>query len=55
MHLVLAAPARPPVVLGDGGPTVSGALPDLVGWLTGRGSVGVTSDGAELPAIPRWF
>lgn len=55
VHLVLAAPDRSPIVVGDGGPTVSGALPGLVRWLTGRGSAGVTADGDDLPRVPRWF
>ncbi|OQO93859.1 maleylpyruvate isomerase family mycothiol-dependent enzyme [Saccharomonospora piscinae] len=43
------------VVLGDGGPTVSGSLPDLVRWLAGRGARGLTSSAGELPHLPRWF
>ncbi|MFI5611653.1 maleylpyruvate isomerase family mycothiol-dependent enzyme [Amycolatopsis sp. NPDC051903] len=54
VHLVLAAPGRQPLTIGDGGPVVSGAVPELVRWLTGRGSAGVSADSA-LPALPRWF
>lgn len=55
VDLTLAPTGREPVVVGSGGPTVSGALPDLVRWLTGRGTSGLTSSDGDLPAIPRWF
>lgn len=55
VNLVLAPGNRAPVVVGDGGTTVSGALPDLVRWLAGRGTRGLTAGDGGLPAIPRWF
>ncbi|GAA1652270.1 maleylpyruvate isomerase family mycothiol-dependent enzyme [Georgenia ruanii] len=53
--LTLAPTGGEPVVVGNGGPTVSGALPDLVRWLTGRGVRRLTSSDGEIPDIPRWF
>ncbi|MEO3754797.1 maleylpyruvate isomerase family mycothiol-dependent enzyme [Streptomyces sp. B6B3] len=34
--------------------TVTGTMADLVRWLTGRGTGGLTAP-APLPALPRWF
>ncbi|ACU97081.1 MAG: maleylpyruvate isomerase family mycothiol-dependent enzyme [Saccharomonospora viridis] len=55
VDLTIAPEGRETVVLGDGGPTVSGTLPDVVRWLTGRGARRLTSSTGELPTIPRWF
>ncbi|MFH5824868.1 maleylpyruvate isomerase family mycothiol-dependent enzyme [Georgenia sp. AZ-5] len=55
VDLTLAPAGREPIVLGEGGPTVLGALPDLVRWLTGRGARRLTGSAGELPQIPRWF
>lgn len=56
VDLVLAPHGRSETVLGAGGTRVSGALPDLVRWVTGRGARRLTCDrGDELPTIPRWF
>ncbi|MFF4596733.1 maleylpyruvate isomerase family mycothiol-dependent enzyme [Amycolatopsis sp. NPDC001319] len=55
VHLVLAPTGRAPIVLGEGGTTVSGDMPDLVRWVTGRGTAGVVTESGELPALPRWF
>ncbi|WAL68455.1 maleylpyruvate isomerase family mycothiol-dependent enzyme [Amycolatopsis cynarae] len=56
VRLTLAPTGRDPLVLGeDGGPTVSGAMPDLVRWLIGRGARGLESDSGDVPGIPRWF
>ncbi|KAE8763892.1 maleylpyruvate isomerase family mycothiol-dependent enzyme [Georgenia thermotolerans] len=55
VDLTLAPTGGEPVVIGDGGPTVSGALPDLVRWLTGRGARRLTGSDGEIPDIPRWF
>ena len=43
------------IVVGSGGPVVTGAAADLARWLTGRGARRIASSGGELPAIPRWF
>lgn len=53
--LTLAPEDREPVVLGTGGPVVGGALPDIVRWLTGRGTQRLTSGTGGIPAVPRWF
>ncbi|MFD1505525.1 maleylpyruvate isomerase family mycothiol-dependent enzyme [Georgenia yuyongxinii] len=53
--LTLAPTGAEQVVVGEGGLTVSGALPDLVRWLTGRGARRLTSSTGEVPEIPRWF
>jgi maleylpyruvate isomerase len=40
---------------GEGGVAVSGALPEVVAWLTGRSDgAGLEADG-PLPALPRWL
>ncbi|GAA4165295.1 mycothiol-dependent maleylpyruvate isomerase NagL [Gryllotalpicola daejeonensis] len=43
------------IVLGTGGPVVSGAAADLARWLTGRGARRLSASSGELPDIPRWF
>ncbi|WP_406494425.1 maleylpyruvate isomerase family mycothiol-dependent enzyme [Streptomyces sp. NBC_00846] len=53
--LTLAPRGGEPVVVGSGGPTVTGTPSALVRWLTGRGTYGVTSDSDGLPVVPRWF
>ncbi|WEH36026.1 maleylpyruvate isomerase family mycothiol-dependent enzyme [Streptomyces sp. AM 4-1-1] len=55
VDLTLAPPGAERVVVGTGGPTVTGAPSALVRWLTGRGAHGVTSDSGGLPVVPRWF
>ena len=55
VDLTLAATGREPVVLGTGGPTVSGTLPDIVRWLVGRGARRLTSSTDEVPAVPHWL
>lgn len=41
--------------LGTGEPTVvSGAAPDLLGWLLGRTTTGISADGAP-PGLPAWL
>lgn len=39
--------------LGGGGPTVAGASPDLLAWLTGRGD-GSALRSDDLPVLPPW-
>ena len=55
VDLTLAPAGQEPVVVGAGGPTVAGSLPDVVRWLTGRGERRLTSSTGEVPEIPRWF
>jgi len=43
------------VVLGAGGPTVTGSAADVARWLTGRGARRLESSAGALPDIPRWF
>ncbi|GLV50065.1 maleylpyruvate isomerase [Thermobispora bispora] len=43
------------VVLGGGGPSVTGSTPDVVRWLTGRGAVHLESDGFDLSSLPAWL
>ncbi len=50
-----AATGRDPLVLGTGGPTISGTSPDLVRWLIGRGAQGLTSSTGSFPALPHWL
>jgi maleylpyruvate isomerase len=46
---------RDPVPIGDGGPVVAGAAPDVLWWLLGRGSgEGLTCSDERLPEIGRW-
>ena len=60
----LAAGSRPPAVtlladeggswaVGDGTTTVRGSLGGLMLWLARRDEAGVTSDSAQVPALPR--
>jgi maleylpyruvate isomerase len=44
-----------PIVIGTAGPTVSGTLPDIARWLTGRGGRHLTCSSEQLPQIPRWL
>lgn len=55
VDLVLAAQDREPIVLGAGGPTITGTAGDLVRWLTGRGARRLGSSTGEIPVVPRWF
>lgn len=55
VDLTIAVADREPIVLGTGDPTVSGTLPGMVRWLTGRGARGLTSSTGVLPVLPRWF
>ncbi len=55
VDVVLAPTDGADVVLGAGGPTVSGRNADLVRWLTGRGARRLTSSTGTLPALPRWI
>lgn len=55
VDLTLAPTGSRPIVIGDAGPTISGSLPDVVRWLTGRGARRLTSSSDELPHIPRWL
>jgi maleylpyruvate isomerase len=56
VDLVIAPDGAQPIVVGNGGVTVSGAPADLARWLAGRGARRLTSStGGEPPAIPRWF
>ncbi|WP_127131180.1 maleylpyruvate isomerase family mycothiol-dependent enzyme [Georgenia sp. SYP-B2076] len=55
VDLTVAPAGREPIVVGAGGPTVSGTTADLAAWLTGRGGRGLTSSTGEVPEIPRWF
>ena len=53
-------PTRSNIENTDGSTTVSGPLPALTRWATGRGTTGITAvkDGrvlAEVPAAPRWI
>lgn len=54
--LVLAAADRPAsVTVGSGnGPTITGAMADLVRWLTGRGARRLGSSMGALPELPAW-
>ncbi len=60
----LASGSRPPAVtlrtdqgdswtLGEGTTTVSGSLGGLLLWLARRIATGISSDGAQVPALPR--
>ena len=41
--------------VGTGGPTVTGAAPDVVWWLLGRGAgEGLACSGGTLPALGKW-
>ncbi|GAB2680777.1 maleylpyruvate isomerase family mycothiol-dependent enzyme [Thalassiella azotivora] len=60
--LVLAPDGATPTtaVQGDGEPvTVTGPLPALAAWLTGRSATSTlavrTADGTDLPDLPRWL
>ncbi|WP_405087480.1 maleylpyruvate isomerase family mycothiol-dependent enzyme [Microbispora sp. NBC_01389] len=55
VDVTVAAAGRDPVVLGAGGPIVSGTMPDAVRWLVGRGAGELTSSTGVIPALPRWF
>jgi maleylpyruvate isomerase len=55
VDLTLAPANVDPIVIGDAGPTISGTLPDVVRWLTGRGARRLTCSSNELPQIPRWL
>lgn len=56
--LVLAVDGRAPMVVHDDAATtttVSGELPAVVRWATGRGAIGVTAGTAGNAAAPRWL
>lgn len=55
VDLVVAPTGFEPVVVGNGGITVSGSASDLARWLAGRGARRLVPSGGELPDIPRWF
>jgi maleylpyruvate isomerase len=55
VNLTLAPTGSRHVVIGDADPTISGTLPDIVRWLTGRGARRLSSSSDELPEIPRWL
>ncbi|MET0451928.1 MAG: maleylpyruvate isomerase family mycothiol-dependent enzyme [Mycobacterium sp.] len=55
---VLAVDGREPVAVHDDAApstTVSGALPAVVRWATGRGAIGVTTGTAGDAVAPRWL
>ncbi len=55
--LVLAISDDDAIPLGTGrGPTVTGSLSDVTGWVTGRRTSGVhTGKTGRLPTLPRWL
>jgi maleylpyruvate isomerase len=56
VDLLLTPYGMKPIVLGPGTVTVSGSLPDLLRWVTGRGHRRVTnSDSGQSPRLPPWF
>ncbi|MDR0944583.1 MAG: hypothetical protein LBM66_00230, partial [Bifidobacteriaceae bacterium] len=51
-----AAPDSDTVIVGRGGPVVSGTRADIVRWLAGRGARRLATGGVgALPELPRWF
>jgi maleylpyruvate isomerase len=56
VDLLLTPYGMKPIVLGPGTFTVSGSVPDLLRWVTGRGHRRVTNSGTgQSPRLPPWF
>ncbi len=52
--LILQPDGREPIIVGSGGPVVTGSALDIVSWLSGRGDGSELRTVGGLPELPSW-